>query len=318
MLDAGRRPGGPASSARDLAREMTALGLRLSGLPTLVRRIATRRRAAVLVYHDPKPEVLDAHLRYLQARYHFITLGELVDAIYAHDFRALPPRPLVITIDDGHRGNRALGAVFQKYGCRPTVYVCSEIVGTNRRFWFHTGSFRHLKGVAQEERLRALESQVGFAPTREYEGEPAALTKEDLAEMRGWADIESHTRFHPVLTTCLDQECAQEIRLSRDEISRLTGRPCEHFSFPNGDYTEREIAMVKRAGYRSARTIDYGWNDVDTDPYRLRISGATDDASLNILAVQLSCISFWVRCLLSGSLTGETKKNVLGGRRGHA
>ena len=297
---------------RAVARELVAISLRLTGLPTIVRRIGTRGRVAIVIYHDPKPEALDRHLAYMSKRFTFITLTQFVDALHARDLSTLPSRSMVVTIDDGHRGNRMLGDVFRKHGCRPTLYICTGIVGTHRRFWFQTGNVAHLKVLPQRERMRVLRDRAGFEPTREYpDTEPQALSPEDLDAMRDWSDFESHTRFHPILTTCDDAECEDEIFASRPEVERFSGRTCGHFSYPNGDYTDREIQMVKRAGYRSARTTDFGWNGVNTDPYRLRISGVSDDASENILALQLSCIPSYFRCLLSGSLTGATPKNVL-------
>ena len=298
--------------ARTTARELAAAALRLSGAPAVVRRIATRQRATIIMYHDPKPATLERHLAYLSKRFQFITLDRLVDALHEQSWEGLPARSLVVTIDDGFRGNRELGEVFRSYNCRPTVFICTGIVGTRRKFWFALGDHRQLKALPQRERLQRLRDQLGFEPTREYADEaPQALSREDLAEMRSWADLQAHTRFHPILTTCDDAECEDEIVRSREETAALSGAECRHFSFPNGDYTERELALVRRAGYRSARTTDYGWNGPGTDPYRLRVAGVTDDASVNMLAVQLSCLVAYARCALRGRFDGTVPKNRL-------
>jgi peptidoglycan/xylan/chitin deacetylase (PgdA/CDA1 family) len=295
--------GGLAASANSVARELVALGLRMSGLPSIIRRVNTRDRVTIVMYHDPRPATLDRHLAYMAKRYRFITLDHLVDALHAGDFGSIPPRSLVVTVDDGLRGNRHLGDVFRKHGCRPTVYVCTGIVGTRRRFWFQTGPLEDLQGLKQlphGARLRELRERVGFEPDREYpDDEPQALDAEDLRAMRTWADLQSHTRFHPILTTCDDRECEEEISESRYEVERLSQEPCRHFCYPNGSFGEREIELVRKAGYRSARCTDFGWNGVEANPYRLRVAGASDDASVNILAVQLACITPWLRSRIS-------------------
>jgi hypothetical protein len=104
---------------RGAARQSVAVALRCSGLPWLVRKALGRNRACVVIYHAPAPDVLDRHLAYLARSFHFLPLGALVDAIHARDWSAIPPRALVVTLDDGHRSNADLLPVFRKYGVRP-------------------------------------------------------------------------------------------------------------------------------------------------------------------------------------------------------
>ena len=45
------------------------------------------------------------------------------------------------------------------------------------------------------------------------------------------------------------------------------------FSYPNGkrnDYTERHIDMLKELGYEYACTAEYGFNDLNTNPFELK------------------------------------------------
>jgi peptidoglycan/xylan/chitin deacetylase (PgdA/CDA1 family) len=289
-------------------REAIAMGLRASGIPLLVRHAVARRKATILVYHDPPPDVLESHLRYLVRRHSFVTLDRLVDAIHARDWSGMPPHSVVLSIDDGHRGNAGLGPLFEKYGVRPTLYLVSRVVGTSRHFWFrHVGEACYaLMPHANARRLAVLHERFGFTQTSEYAPEGRqALSTEEIAALRGSVDFGSHTCFHPILTTCTDEECERELRDSKRDLEALLGHECRHFSYPNGDYSERELRMTREAGYLSARTVDVGWNDVNTDPYRLRIIGVTDDASLNVLAVQLSGLSMFLRYLRAGSLCGR-------------
>jgi peptidoglycan/xylan/chitin deacetylase (PgdA/CDA1 family) len=289
-------------------REAIAFALRFSGIPLLVRHAVARRKATILLYHDPRPELLETHLGYLSRRYHFITLDRLVEAIGARDWSTIPPRSLVLTLDDGHRGNALLRPVFERWGVRPTLYLVSRVVGTSRHFWFrHVGDACYaLMPHPNARRLELLRERFGFEPTREYAREERqALSAEEIAGMRASVDFGSHTCFHPILTTCSDAECERETRDSKRDLEELLGRECRHFSYPNGDYSERELRMAREAGYLSARTVDVGWNDVDTDPFRLRMLGVSDDASLNVLAVQLCGLTTYLRHLRGGSLSGR-------------
>ena len=282
--------------------------IRWSGLATLIRYTIARNRVSILVYHNPSREVFERHLGYLVTRYNFVSLGELVDAMSADRWRNLPSRALVVTFDDGHQGNVELVDLFVRYGVRPTIYVCSQIVGTNRHYWFlECKNPEQLNGLPNAERLAAL-GKSGFSLTREYP-ERQALSNEEMARMNGSVDFGAHTRFHPLLTTCRDAESASEIGLARTEIERSMGEACLDLSYPNGDYGEREVALARRAGYRSARTIDLGWNTKRTDPFRLKVLGTEDDASINRLASDLTGITGYLARLRLGSLSGRPPRS---------
>ncbi|MCU0668678.1 MAG: polysaccharide deacetylase family protein, partial [Myxococcota bacterium] len=72
-----------------------------------------------------------------------------------------------------------------------------------------------------------------------------------------------------------------------------------------GDYRDREAEFARRAGFASARTVDLGWTHAGSDPYRLKSFGINDDASIDMLATQLSGIPGYVRRLMQGSRGGR-------------
>jgi hypothetical protein len=184
----------------------------------------------------------------------------------------------------------------------------STTAATRRRFWFQQPGWRPgieaepYKHLSNAARLEALAKDLEFHPHREYsENERQALSREEIAEMAPFVDFGVHTRFHPVLTQCSDEEAWDEIATSKREIEALLGRPCRHFSYPNGDYCDREATFARQAGFASARTVDLGWTHAGSDPYRLKSFGINDDASIDMLATQLSGIPGYVRRLLQGS-----------------
>jgi len=284
--------------------EALAVLVRRTGLATAVRHTVARRRASILLYHDPSPDVLERHLDYLAPRYNFVRLGDLVDAITCDDWASLPPRALVLTFDDGHRGNVELRDLFVRYGVRPTIYICSQIVATNRHYWFlETDDPEPYKPLSNNDRLAALED-LGFGPTKEY-AEAHALQIREIDQLKDAVDFAAHSRFHPILTACSDHECANEIEQSRVEVEALVDQSCPDFSYPNGDYGSRELALVQGAHYRSARTVDLGWNDATTDPFALKILGTSDTASVNRLAADLTGVSGYLARLKVGSFRGK-------------
>jgi peptidoglycan/xylan/chitin deacetylase (PgdA/CDA1 family) len=265
--------------------------IRRTGLGELAARTWARGRAGILVYHNPAPETLEAHLRYLAPRVRFVTLGAIVDALRGDAWDDLPERPVAVTIDDGHAGNTALVDVFRRYGVRPTIFACSQIVGTRRRFWWTVDGVdkNALQHVDNATRLAVL-AEHGFRQDEDDPGERQALSLDELAWMTEFVDVESHTRFHPILPECDAEECRVELAESRRELTVLTGREVHHFAYPNGRYGEREVALLRELGYRSARTIELGWVDSGSDPFRLKMIGVPDDASVDLLAAQLAGI----------------------------
>ena len=272
-----------------MLKGIIAFLVRYSGLPFLIREVFCRRKVVIMVYHRPSAVTLRRHLEYIVKRYSVITLDTLVDALYAGDFSTLPPKPLVITIDDGFAENYDLLPVIKEFGIRPTLYITTGVVGTGRRLWFtfrdYAGNME-LLGLSNEERARVLKEVDGYEREREYDGRQT-LSYDELRGMAPHVDMQVHSRFHQYLPGCDEADREEEVCGSREDYRRLFGRPPAHFAYPMGEYCERDIDMLRRCGYRSARTIDIGFNGPGSDPFRLKITAGTDTGGLNMLAGHL-------------------------------
>ncbi len=280
----------------------------LSGIHILIREWMCRNRVAILMYHDPKATIFAKHLGYLSRHWTFISFETLVTAIYQKDFSRIPPKSVVITIDDGHGGNIKLLPLFKQYRIRPTLFVCTQIIGTYRHFWFKMAGQskterEKLKRLPNADRLLHLKQTTDFEQEKSY-ADRQALNIIEIKEMAENVDFQPHTRFHPILTHCTETECRQEILGSKIDLEKLLDIECSHFSYPNGDYTDREIEIVKTGGFRSARTTDIGWNTLETGPYQLKTVPIADDAGLLLFRAQLTTIpqrlGEWVNSLHPG------------------
>lgn len=101
-------------------------------------------------------------------------------------------------------------------------------------------------------------------------------------EMLDWAEakqlhaagieIGAHTVHHAILSRIDDDAACAEITQSRDAIADAVA-PARHFAYPNGhaqDFGERDVALVRAAGFATAVTTIEGVNRRGADPYRLR------------------------------------------------
>ncbi len=263
--------------------------LRFSGLPLLIRETIQRRTTTIVLLHDPDPRVFAKQVAALGRRYTLLPLQTYLEWREAGAPGRLPAKSLILTFDDGHRGNAELLETIRSAQVPVTIFLCSGVVGTHRRFWFQHGlpadDVYRLKLVPDEERLREL-AEHGFGDETEF-ADRQALSAEELTALRPHVDFQSHTVTHPILTSCPVAKLDQELTCSKQQLEAL-GLTINVLSYPNGDYADREADAVSRAGYACAITVDTGFNTNGTDLLRLRRLGVDDGASPTELIVKAS------------------------------
>jgi peptidoglycan/xylan/chitin deacetylase (PgdA/CDA1 family) len=235
LAGCGSHKGGAATPTPTATRARThhRAPAALPPAPAQVRGAAARRMPIpILMYHviaTPTPgtpypglwvpaATFAAQMRALQhAGYHAITLA----AAYAawHAGAPLPRRPVVISFDDGYRGDYT--------HARPVL---------RRLGW---------PGV-----LNLLLANV--RPGDITAGEVRRLIAS------GW-EIDSHTLTHPDLTAIGAAQLRHELVASRRAIRRRFGQPADFFTYPAGRYDATVAAGVRAAGYRAALTEDEGY-----------------------------------------------------------
>jgi peptidoglycan/xylan/chitin deacetylase (PgdA/CDA1 family) len=142
------------------------------------------------------------------------------------------------------------------------------------------------KKIPNQLRLKKLEEH-GFEQEKEYEIREA-LDKTELDEMKEWVDFQSHTKYHPILPQCTHAEAVDEIIGSKQILENDFQLNINTLSYPNGDYSERDIELAKTAGYICGITVDYGYNTLTTDLFRLKRLSVNDTGDINELAVKAS------------------------------
>jgi peptidoglycan/xylan/chitin deacetylase (PgdA/CDA1 family) len=282
--------------------------IRFSGLSWIIRMLFARNKVTIIAYHDPQPANFEAHVKYLLRYYNLISFQDYLDALFVKRMDLLPKYALIITLDDGWTGNFNLLPIVIKYKLRPTIFLTSQVINTERHFWWTVCSFeetKQLKGMTNEQRLNTLNEKYRYSPEKEYRGMRQALSSSEIETMKNHFDFGLHTCSHPVLINCSYEEKRSEILECKTEVERILGRRVETFSYPNGDYDRECIEILKECGIKAARTIDAGWNDLFSDPLKLKITGVSDDGSITKLASELTGISLYLQHLMDGNFRGS-------------
>jgi peptidoglycan/xylan/chitin deacetylase (PgdA/CDA1 family) len=266
--------------------------LRFSGLPALFRELVQKDKVSILLFHDLSKEIAEQTFSYLRQHYNLISLNDFIEACENNDQTKIPRKALIITFDDGHIRNYEMLPVIKKLKIPVTIFLCASIINTNRHYWFKYKNASippsHLKVLSNQDRLKVL-GEVGFKQDKDFDL-PHALNKNQVEEMRGFVNLQSHTLFHPCLPKCNDSEAREEIFKSKELLSYEYGLKINALSYPNGDYSDRDIRLSKEAGYKCAITVDFGFNTIHTDLFKLKRLSVNDTADINELIVKASGI----------------------------
>ena len=99
--------------------------------------------------------------------------------------------------------------------------------------------------------MAALEASTGNG----FHNIAMSLTWPMIEEMhRAGITIGSHTRRHVSLPAESTETVVEELEESKRTIEAHLGTPVEHFAYPGGQFTLREVEALERTGYRFAYT----------------------------------------------------------------
>ena len=139
--------------------------------------------------------------------------------------------------------------------------------------------FQKVVGVARTiapEQFRCLSNSISQA----YRSLSNWCELDSRYKMLGWPQMREmmsrgvsfgyHSKSHQSLPTLGQRELIDEIRFPEQEALMHGVTLQRHFCCPAGKYDLQTIRELKDQGYRSAVSLDQGFNYVDTDPFILR------------------------------------------------
>lgn len=226
------------------------------------------------------PEVFAAQMDLLADRHNVISMDQLV--AWLEGDGDLPPRPAVVTFDDGYADNHTHAfPILRERGLPATVFLTTGLIETGAGAWWDrvAHAFHHttasaaelpligavswrteierdavrdrftadLKALSESAKLSTIEDlqdRLGVAPDGgAFDG--LYLTWDQVREMdAGGFTAAAHTVTHPILTRLPAEEARREIVDSVARVSQEVGRPIRAFAYPNGRSGDLDDAVV--------------------------------------------------------------------------
>jgi peptidoglycan/xylan/chitin deacetylase (PgdA/CDA1 family) len=143
---------------------------------------------------------------------------------------SLPPKPVIITLDDGYRDNYENAfPILQEFGFKATFFIVTEVVDR--------GNERYMTWEMIEEMART--------------------------GMR----MEVHSRTHIDLRERTREELVWQMLGPQETLAAHIGYTPRYFSYPSGRYDEATVAMVQELGFWGAVTTASGITHEFNDRY---------------------------------------------------
>lgn len=246
-----------------------------------------------LMPSEPSTAEFDRLCDRLKSVYRIFSLTEAVERLNTN---SLPPRSACITFDDGYRDNHDNAMpVLRKHGLTADFFIATgfldggmmwndkilEAIRQTQSDNFDLTAFglsRYDLGTAQAKiaAANAILTALKHLPFEEREvkateildsaGGPRntlMMTPQQVKNMRASGmEIGAHSVRHPILHVLSAAEARAEILQSKDTLEQLLGERVKVFAYPNGkpglDYSSRDVAIVREAGFDVAVSTHFG------------------------------------------------------------
>jgi peptidoglycan/xylan/chitin deacetylase (PgdA/CDA1 family) len=256
--------------------------------------------------HLPK-SIFRKQLGYIKGKgYTFVSMSELVDTIQN---KGKIDKLIVLTFDDGFK-NICENAypIMKESGAKGCFYLVSSLIGKDQLLWTDQVEmvirnqkkgdyqFRFKEEIinyniqddnSYEHVAEDIKAKLRMLPDKERHEHMKQFTNLDLTGVpkefiiANWEQIKkldpdlieigSHTKRHPnCVNLTSNDELEDEINNSKTDIEDQLGHKIRHFCYPAGSHDDRIISKVMEYGYDSAVTTIQGFNNENSDLYKLK------------------------------------------------
>jgi len=217
---------------RSLKEALANWNLELSGGPSS-GAVAGGVQLPILLYHYPPPN-FDGQLTHLeQAGY---TVIDLDQALLGMSGGPLPPKPVVITFDDGFSAQMSAFETLKRHNMKATFYIFDGgeasqwCIGAGRRY-----------GDPLQPPGGCGDAYLSWDQVR-------------MLDRSGLITIGGHTINHRNLTSLSEADQRFEIATGKQLLEQQLGHTVRHFAYPYGQFDATSIQIAQQAGYETAVT----------------------------------------------------------------
>jgi poly-beta-1,6-N-acetyl-D-glucosamine N-deacetylase len=232
----------------------------LSGFVRYATKRALNTKCIISLYfHKPSKDEFESCIRWLKKKgFRFLSAFDIERII--KEEMPFPKGGVLLTVDDGWQSNVTnVVDVANRYEVPVTIFVATTPVEEGPYWWSYIQlakgmmitrfSKKALKEMSEEVRLGIMqELKKKIFPGRD------AMTVDQVKSISAspYITIGSHSQTHPILINCHEKQVYEELKISRQKLEAWTGKEVACFAYPNGDYSRREIQMLKSLNYRLA------------------------------------------------------------------
>lgn len=229
------------------------------GVPVLLYHSIGASGAPGLAPFELTLDVFRDQMEHLAAeRYSVVALHDYVRWLHEAE-TDLPPRPVVITFDDGYRNFADAAAILKEFGYPATMFVSTAYVGRTS----------------------------DWLPDDRAKAEPMMSWAELADVLEAGIDIGAHAHNHVALDTLRPDAAAREIVVSKRLLEDHLGIPVRSFAYPFGYSNRRVRTAVSHAGCDYACAVKDSLSTRADDPYAIARCFAPASSDMRAFAATL-------------------------------
>lgn len=253
----------------------------------------------IIVLHEiHDPNWLDNAFKILKRNYNMIAAEELENYYYNS---ANLKNSCHVTFDDGDKGfYENILPIVKKHKVPVSTYVSPKMAAEQKNFWFQeikgyndekmieiinqvTNNKKDIQPQFVKPFLKTLKLNVIWEIIHLYQKEtneppkkPMNMTIDQLKELKssGLVEIGAHTLNHPILINEEEDFAKIEIEKSIDLLGDILNSEIKYFAYPNGNYSNREIEILRNKGIKLAFSTKKDKISLENNNYSIPRSGS--------------------------------------------
>lgn len=215
---------------------------------------------------------------FLSAGYIFIHPDKI------HSNIDLSKKYILITFDDGYFNNSYVLSIIQEYKAPCIFFISTNNVLFNEPFWwdilyrqkgkginqskidFYKGKLKKFNPPQIRDFIKLNFPKVELRPKNDFDRPFTVNELKDFSQ-QPFVVLGNHTADHSILTNCSIVEMKNQIETSQLFLRNITGTSPDFIAYPNGNFSNEVINVVKEFNFKLGFTIIRGKNFL---PFKFR------------------------------------------------